>query len=197
MPQRKGSALSYQEQLRIIEQWTVRFVQCHLGGTITPPNHPHGDLRHEDGTYSEVKSAGLSAGAIIRRKQLRQHMVGPTRNYVLVFRQNRIRKDGQWHYTTLRHRTQETLERHLLETVTEVCIVDKTGIDLLYRKLRRKKKEQTYHFQSGLKSYVKMGPGDFGALVLRGFQRSSRLTFVRFEGMKVRVSETKIPAKTV
>src|SRR3989344_715433 len=196
MAKRKTSALSYGEKLQIIEKWAVRFAQCLVGGTITPPNDPFGDLRHEDGSYSEVKGAGHSSGALVRRKQLRTHCLGPTRDYILVFRNNRVRKDGGWDYPTLRYGTsQEALERCLLETVTEVCIVDKVGIKLLYKKLRRRR-ERTYQFKTGPKSYVKMRPVDFTWLVLRGFSRSSQPQSIRFEGQVVRFGETRILVRT-
>jgi len=195
MKTRKKSALSYPEKMQIIERWTVRFAQCFVGGTVTSPNHPYGDLRHEDGSYSEVKSAGESSGAIIRRKQLQTHCAGPTRNYVLVYRDNRVRKDGGWDYPTLRHGTsQKALEKHLLATVSEVCIVDKTGIKILYKKMRRR--EKTYHFQAGPKGYVKMRRTDFLGLLLHGFQHGGQLRHIRFEGKNVRVGETRVPAKT-
>lgn len=192
-----ASGLSYHEKLQIIENFSVRFAQSIIGGTKTPPNDPYGDLCHEDGTYSEVKGSGNSSGAIIRRKQLNRHCTGPTQNYVIVFRENRFLKDGQWCYPTLQKaRTPKTLEKYLLETVREVYVVDKMAVKKLYLKLRRRPgREKEHQFRTGPKIYIKMRPSDFIGAVLFGYAHSSELRMVQFESQTVRFGLNRIVAK--
>lgn len=184
--------LSHAEKLQIIEKFSVRMAQALVGGSVTEPNHPDGDLYHSDGTFSEVKGAGDSSGAIIRKLQLMRHAKGPTRDYVLVFKSNRTWKNGRWAYSTCRNgRTRQQLEKICLESITNIVIVPTLGMLTLYRNMKRRE-ERTYQFKAGPKTYVKMRMGCFDRLVLSGYTVSSGIQSIQIGFQTVSVSVTRV-----
>ncbi|MEK9157943.1 MAG: hypothetical protein AAB638_02030 [Patescibacteria group bacterium] len=184
--------LSHGEKLKVIENFSVRLAQALVGGTVTEPNHPYGDLIHSDGTFSEVKAAGVSSGAIIRREQLRRHSKGPTRDYILVFKSNRVWENGRWLYLTCRNgRSRQQLERICLESVVQIMIVPTAGMATLYKNMKRRA-ERTYHFKAGPKTYVKMRVGCFNRLILSGYTVSSNTQLIKLGSERVSVSVTVI-----
>ncbi len=184
--------LSRSEQLKIIEKFAIRVAQGIVGGTITGTNHPDGDLFHTDGFFSEVKSCNTNSGAIIRKKQLRHHCRGKTRNYILVFHTNRYWENGRWHYVTLKRcRTPKTAEQYLVENINEVVIIGTGAMRELYRKLRRRS-ERTHYFQSGPKTYIKVRSCDFFPALVKEYGLSTRHYFIKLDSRAVSVRVTRI-----
>jgi hypothetical protein len=186
-------SLSRSERLQVIEKLAVQIAQQIIGGVITGPNHPDGDLCHSDGYFTEVKSANSTSGAIIRKKQLRKHCRSKTRNYVLVFHSNRSWSNGRWYYTTLRKcQTAPQAQKYLVENITEVYIIGVGAMRLLYQRLRRRG-ERTHYFKSGPKTYIKLRSSDFFPLLLRaGYGQSSKYYSLRVGPHKLYVPVTRI-----
>ncbi len=184
--------LSRSEQLKYIEKFAVRIAKEIVGGTITGPHHPDGDLLHSDGFFSEVKSCNTNSGAIIRKKQLRHHSRNKTRNYILVFHTNRFWDNGRWHYATLKKcRTPKTAEQYLIENINEVVIIGTGAMRDLYRKLRRRS-ERTHYFKSGPKTYIKVRPCDFFPRLVKEYGRSTKHYYIKLDSRAVSVNVTRI-----
>ncbi len=181
--------LSRAERLKAIEKFAVLIAQGVVGGKVTALNHPDGDLEHSGGLFSEVRSANVTSGAIIRKKQLRQHCRrGKTLNYVLVFHNNRWWDNGRYYYTTLKKcRTSKQAEDYLIENLTGVYIVGVGAMRILYRKLRRRR-ERTHYFKSGPKTYIKLRACDFFPYLRRaGFRSDQKHYSVRVGSRRVGV----------
>jgi len=154
------------DKLKVIEAFAVTIAQSIIGGERTRPNHPDGDLFHQDvGLFSEVKCSGDSGGAIIVREQIKRHThphTGRTRHYVFVFYKNCGMNRGRWQCLTFRRgRTPKFLEKFLAENTRIICIVDSRVVLALYKE-RCKSDERTYIMQSGtVKTYLKMRPKVF------------------------------------
>ncbi|MBI2003785.1 MAG: hypothetical protein HYS78_02305 [Parcubacteria group bacterium] len=171
MAKRTGR-LSGNDYLYVIARFAVRVAKSIVGGEITGPNHPYGDLHLVDNptdseVFWEVKASGLSSGPIICRDQLERHIENSERcehGYVFVLYQNRKWHKGKWRYLPQRMaRTERSLEKFLVLSMKEVFVVHISVVDAIFRS--RPRDVRCFNMQRGPKTYLKIYPGVLRKLV--------------------------------
>ena len=161
--------LSGNGYLYVIESFAVRVAKSIVGGEITEPNNPLGDLYHRGPkSYSEVKAAGLSAGPIVDRDQFDRHLEDLEQHdhrYVFVLYNGRRWENGRWIYLPQKaSRTRGTLEKFLTLNVREVHVVHISVIEAIFRNCP-KKDLKCYLMQRGPKTYIRLYPGKIRNIV--------------------------------
>ena len=163
--------LSGNDYLYVIERFAVRVAKSIVGGEMTEPNNPFGDLYHQkENAFSEVKGSGLSSGPIVEVNQLERHLDDIERHdhqYVFVLYRNRRWEHGRWVYLPRRAgRTQKALEKFLTLNVREVYILHISVVEAIFRNCPEKD-IKCYLMQRGPKTYIKLYPGKMKKLVRR------------------------------
>ena len=125
------------DKLKVIELFACSVAQSIWGGVLTALNCRDGDLYDEKrGAFAEVKGAGDSQGAIIRKSQLKLHVKGLEHHnceYVFVYYKNKGRHKGKYRSLTfLVGKTKSLLENFLTERTYEIYIVDATVVNVVY-----------------------------------------------------------------
>lgn len=161
--------LSGNGYLYVIESFAVRVAKSIVGGEITEPNNPYGDLYHRGAdSFSEVKAAGLSAGAIVDKNQFERHLADLEHHdhrYIFVLYNGRRREDGRWVYLPQKaSKTKSTLEKFLTLNLREVHVVHISVIEAIFRNCP-KKDLKCYLMQRGPKTYIRLYPGKIRSLV--------------------------------
>lgn len=161
--------LSGNDYLYVIEKFAVRVAKSIVGGEITEQNNPYGDLYHRGSdSFSEVKAAGLSAGAIVDKGQFERHLADLERHdhrYAFVLYNSRRWEHGRWVYLPQKaSKTKGTLEKFLTLNVREVHVVHISVIEAIFRNCP-KKDLKCYLMQRGPKTYIRLYPGKIRSLV--------------------------------
>ncbi len=208
---KKAVRLSGNGYLYVIERFAIRLAKSIVGGEITGPNNPYGDLYHkESGAFSEVKAAGLSRGPIIERDQLERHFADLEKHdhwYIFVLYDSRKWNKGKWVYLPRRvGRTENALQNFLKLNVKEVWSVHISVIEAIFR--FRKRDIRCYNMQRGPKTYLIIYPGFLKKLVRESrlladlglepndYLVETRQEFVRFQGKAIRIEVSAIKPKS-
>lgn len=158
----KGFRRTWSGRLRVIEEFARTVAQKVLGGKITLPNDPRGDLYHSDtNSFSEVKAANRSGGALIRELQLVAHHEDEKfgREYAFVFYINREWTGGRYRYLTMRSgRTRALLQEFLSRQVREIHVLDISIVWAFY--LTHPERMKEHEFKEGYRRYFKMYPAE-------------------------------------
>jgi hypothetical protein len=211
MPKKK-KGFRDSKHLAVIEKFGVEIAQSVVGGEITRPNDPNGDLYHDgQNAYFEVKASGTSSGAIIVKDQLERHLDNLERQeqyYVFVFYLNRVWQNGRFLYTTLRNaKTRLALENFLVKNLREIQIVHVEVIDSIFRYQSKLGRVRTYVMKRGPKTYVKIRGEEVRSLAVGDtelgkfgfdpgkFSVSNGRKTIRFKGFRRKISFLKIEPK--
>ena len=131
--------LTWGEFLNVLANFGVHVAQSVRGGVILQASHHDGDLWHaRSDTRIEVKTAGLSAGAIIVGEQLerqcRDSCVSGKSEYAIVFYRNcgRWGKQKRCHLPFRMATSRRRLERFLLRSLVAVYILPADLVQAIY-----------------------------------------------------------------
>ena len=183
MKKRKSSRLTYGEMLSVISDFGICIAQRVRGGEILRASHHDGDLWHaRSKTFTEVKAAGMSAGALIVAEQLERQCrdsISCRNDYVIVF----YRNCGPWGREKRRHlpyriaTSKARLQRFLLRNLEAVYIVPADLIQAIYHSdpSRIKRHPMGKKGYAYIKVYRKVSPADLRKLVNGNVELWSKL----------------------
>lgn len=148
------------DKLKAIERVARDVAQSIWGGAQTVLNSRYGDLWDQDRyAFAEVKGAGDSQGAIIRKSQLdfhRENLSGYECEYVFVYYKNKGLHRGKRRSLTFLAGTTETrLQNFLVGRIYEIYIVDVSVVSAIYEACREKG-ERSWRMKEGLRTGLKL-----------------------------------------